>query len=70
MFLVPSLSATNRQKTDSGGGLSGFSGVQVCLRRKQKSTQKKKKKKRKAVVVGVLSLVSCEQSRLNLRKKY
>jgi hypothetical protein len=44
------VSATNRQKTSSGGGLSGFSGVQVCLRRKQKNTQKKKNKKRKLLL--------------------
>jgi hypothetical protein len=62
VFLVPSLSATNRQKTNSGGGLSGFSGLQVSLRRKQKNTKKhkKKRKKKKAVVGSVLSLVNSQ----------
>jgi hypothetical protein len=50
VFLVPSLSATNRQKTDSGGGLSGFSGVQVCLCRKQKNTKNKREKKGKLLL--------------------
>jgi hypothetical protein len=40
----------------------------VCAQNKE-ATKKKQGKKKKAVVVSVLSLVSCEQSRLNLREK-